>query len=514
MPSLRKRGRCWYYRVVDADGVQHEFKGCPDRRETEALAAAVESEATKVKAGLIDPKALGFRGHERTPVASHLDAFRASLVAKGSTVKHANKTRTRAERTLALGGVGRLSEITPSRAYTALAALRSEGLSTETLNHYIRATKGFARWLWKDGRTRDHQLVALSTTSPEADRTFTRRPLSLEEAPRLVAAAEHGPIVMGITGPDRAMAYRVAMSTGFRADELRSLTPESFALDQTPPTIVCAAAYTKNGRKAEQPIPKALAAALRPWLATRRGGCPVFALPERAADMLRVDLTAAGIPFETPAGVVDFHALRGTYVSALVSSGASVKTCQTLARHSTPSLTIGIYAKASLHDIAGAVEGLPDLTTDRPATEAALATGTEGRTHKPTFALPLPYAGDGNGRNLSDSGVMACPDVPTLNREKHLVFSGPDGDSRGLAVADVTPSRRGGKADAGDLKSPEGEPSCGFDSHRRYRFRSRWERWRADARRAGSLRRGLTRAALDSDPGIDGASLTADPDRA
>ena len=49
---------------------------------------------------------------------------------------------------------------------------------------------------------------------------------------------------------------------------------------------------------------------------------------------------------------------------------------------------------------------------------------------------------------------MALPDVPTLNREKPLVFSGPDGDSRGLAVADVTPSRRGGKADAGDLKSP------------------------------------------------------------
>ena len=61
-----------------------------------------------------------------------------------------------------------------------------------------------------------------------------------------------------------------------------------------------------------------------------------------------VDLKAAGIAPETDSGIVDFHALRGTYVTHLVASGASVKTCQTLARHSTPSLTIGIYAKASL----------------------------------------------------------------------------------------------------------------------------------------------------------------------
>ena len=132
-------------------------------------------------------------------------------------------------------------------------------------------------------------------------------------------------------GPDRAMAYRVALSTGFRADELRSLTPESFALDRTPPVVVCAAGYTKNGRKAEQPIPEALANALRPWLATRPDGCPVFALPEKTADMLRVDLQAAGIDFETDEGVVDFHALRVAYVSAIVASGALVKTCQTLA---------------------------------------------------------------------------------------------------------------------------------------------------------------------------------------
>jgi hypothetical protein len=55
----------------------------------------------------------------------------------------------------------------------------------------------------------------------------------------------------------------------------------------------------------------------------------------------------------------------------VVNSGASVKTCQTLARHSTPVLTIGVYAKKSLHDLAGAVEALPDLTPKSPPGKAS-----------------------------------------------------------------------------------------------------------------------------------------------
>jgi len=40
MASLRKRGRVWYFRYSDADGVKHEVNGCPDRRVTEELARA------------------------------------------------------------------------------------------------------------------------------------------------------------------------------------------------------------------------------------------------------------------------------------------------------------------------------------------------------------------------------------------------------------------------------------------------------------------------------------------
>ena len=61
MGSVRKRGRTWYFRFVDADGVKRERKGCSDRRATEELARAAESEAAKIRAGLIDPRDLARR---------------------------------------------------------------------------------------------------------------------------------------------------------------------------------------------------------------------------------------------------------------------------------------------------------------------------------------------------------------------------------------------------------------------------------------------------------------------
>jgi hypothetical protein len=157
--------------------------------------------------------------------------------------------------------------------------------------------------------------------------------------------------------------------------------------------------------------------------------------------MIRIDLEAAGVAYETPSGVVDFHALRGCYISFLVSSGASVKTCQTLARHSSPVLTIGIYAKASLLDITGAVDALPDLTPETPAPEAMAATGTHGQHIDKRFTIPLPYSGDGSGRKPAQTGAMALgsrtESAWETERSQVLSLSGVDAASRALADPDV-----------------------------------------------------------------------------
>ena len=50
------------------------------------------------------------------------------------------------------------------------------------------------------------------------------------------------------------MLYALALGTGFRAKELRTLTPERFNLDSDTPTVMGKSCYTKNGREAVQPL--------------------------------------------------------------------------------------------------------------------------------------------------------------------------------------------------------------------------------------------------------------------
>ncbi len=153
------------------------------------------------------------------------------------------------------------------------------------------------------------------------------------------------------------MLYRLAMATGFRADELRTLTPERFALEGERPTITVLAKYSKRGREDVQPIAREMAQAFRPWLATLPPGRPVLAVPVRTADMLKADLEAAGIPYTTAAGTADFHALRHSYISGLIAAGVDPRTVQELARHSTITLTIDRYSHTDEDRKRKALEG-------------------------------------------------------------------------------------------------------------------------------------------------------------
>jgi integrase len=250
MASLRKRGKVWYYRYVDSDGVKKEAKGCSDKRATEEMARWAESEAAKIRAGVVDPRDLSFQRHESIPLAQHLKAFESSLLAKGGTRKHALVTFHRAERVLNLTKAKRISDLSLSKAQEALGTLRSEGLGQETINHHVRAVKAFSRWLHRDGRNREHALAYLATANPEADRRRQRRALTPEEAARLIRAAESGPTVKRLDGADRAALYALALGSGFRSEELRTLTPEWFHLDSEPPTVTVLACYAKNGHEA------------------------------------------------------------------------------------------------------------------------------------------------------------------------------------------------------------------------------------------------------------------------
>jgi integrase len=434
MASFRKRGRNWYFRYSDADGVKQEVKGCPDRRETERMAAVADLEASRIRGKLIDPKDTGYRDHAARPLGEHLAEWRDDMLAKGKTTKHAAQYHERAGKLIGIIKGISLKELQPGRKAAALeraakklasvlegafftdikaeriqsglATLRDQGISLQTCNHFRAAIRAFLRWASDRGRIRESPMRGVGAFNAAEDLRHARRSLTDVELGQLVRAAAAGPIRFDMDGQLRAMAYRVAAATGFRADELRSLTPEAFRLDRQEPSILLRASSAKDRRPADQPIPLMLARDLCEWLRGKPSGQSVFPLNHETAKAIRGDLEAAGIPYETEDGAADFHALRSYFISALIRSGASISEVHKLARHAKPETTLKHYAKVSAHDLRGAVEAMPTTTGsyDRPEMAALAATGTEDSTHKQQFAHQLPT----DRRGLMHSDAVTC----------------------------------------------------------------------------------------------------------
>lgn len=134
---------------------------------------------------------------------------------------------------------------------------------------------------------------------------------------------------------------------------------------------------TKNREAAETPLRADTVAALRTFVAGKHPSAPLFPNMPVVTDvayMLRFDLEAAGVAYQTDSGRVDFHALRGTCLSWLASAGVPVKTLQDFARNSDVRLIMNLYARTLQGKLAEAAEHLPDLR--KPVGEALRATGT------------------------------------------------------------------------------------------------------------------------------------------
>ena len=156
-----------------------------------------------------------------------------------------------------------------------------------------------------------------------------------------------------MTGHERSLLYKLALETGLRAREIRSLRRHSFDPHGRPPTVTVEAAYSKRRRDDAIPLRAGLARELDRHLAERLPQAPAFAIPKhwRAAAMIREDLAAAQMPEKDASGrVVDFHALRHTFITNLARSQVHPKTAQVLARHSSITLTLDRYTHSLRED--------------------------------------------------------------------------------------------------------------------------------------------------------------------
>ena len=395
----RNAAGCWIAAWYDHDGKRRERSThTTDKAAAERILRKRVTDAALRRDGVIDARAEAVSDKARRPIGEHLTDWRAVLVAKGNGVKRVKMAFGRVRRMLDDCGFDTLAVVDPAAVTQAIRRMQDADAAPRTINGYLQAFKQFIRWAVAEGRLAVNPLASVSMVKVIGQR-LNRRPLSPDELGWLVEVTAGGSPYKRMSGLDRAMLYRLATGTGFRAAELASLRSASFDLDADPPAITVKAAYSKRRRDDRQPIRPDLADELRPWLAERPVDTRVLDLPDKLPPMLRADLRQALARWirstmdraerrerrdsgflrdrDSEGRVVDFHALRATFITMLVKSGASVKEAQELARHSDPKLTMNVYTKLGVHDLAGALDRLPTATTERPGRDTLRATGTD-----------------------------------------------------------------------------------------------------------------------------------------
>jgi integrase len=417
----------WWGRYTDANGQEHQVKLSRKKEIARRMLAKLAGDAQLASVGIADP----FAEHRARPLGEHVGDFAAYLRAKGNTEQHVRLTEARCRAILTGCDAEALEDLQPSAVLETLARLRANaparvelpadqkeftkgevvavlginegslwrmlrragwegtglgrarrfprgavealqerycrGTGVTSCNHYLTAIKGFTRWLVRDRRAPLDPLTCLSRLNGETDVRVERRTLDTAELAAFVRAARAGQPFRGLSGDDRAVLYQLAARTGLRASELASLSPASF--DFAARIVTVEAAYSKRRRRDEvdlradvarlvQDYVEGLASAELLWPGT---------WPEVGAEMVRLDLAAAGISYFDDRGrVYDFHALRHQFISDLVEADVHPKDAQKLARHSTITLTMDRYAHVRQVKLRAALDKLPPLPEAAP----------------------------------------------------------------------------------------------------------------------------------------------------
>ena len=409
----RKQGGYYYITYQERPGKRRTVKGSKDRAATEALARKLESDAMLRREGVIDPKAEKLAQHGSMPLETHIETFEMALRAKGDTEEHVRRTLSFIRGMAEACGFEHLADLDAAKVAAHVGHLKRQGMGARSINARLTAFKSLTAWLTRTERLRTDPMRQVAKLNTRTDRRRQRRPLSDEELARLIHAAANGPVVKGMAGPDRAMLYRLAAETGLRANELRSLAPGSFDLrNPRAATVIVEAAYSKHRREDVLPLRPDLARAMAAYVAGRPAREPLFTVPRKSAQMLRADLRRARAWWiketrgraerrqrrrsdflaarDASGRVVDFHALRHTFITRLARSGVAPAVAKSLARHSTITLTMDHYTHTLIEDERSALARLPGLGTTMVSRETHRATGTDDAVARRLHASEAP----------------------------------------------------------------------------------------------------------------------------
>jgi len=346
-------GRPWVVEFRDAAGVRHRLtlgvRG--DRATAEAEVARLEREGFETRK-LVRGSLPVYR-FEDVPV--DLGALVADYAGELRRLERtpgyiADEVR-RLLRVMGRAGAQTIEDLTTSTIAKALADLAT---TAHGQNQHRRALVALFEWLVRIEKwDRANPAKRVRRLRHRSDRV--RRALRDEERDRLLA----------VVPPERAALYRFMLMTGLRCQETASVRVSDLSLDMG--TMTVRASIAKSGSRSVLPLTRSTVALLREVTAGLEPDALVF--PGRVSTRTFYgDLERAGIPRVTADGVLDLHALRVSFCSALARADVPLQTAQKLMRHRSVDLTSSLYTRLSTADLAAAVARIEGAAEVRPLT--------------------------------------------------------------------------------------------------------------------------------------------------
>jgi integrase len=382
------RGGRWNIAYFDHNGKrQVQSARTTDKAAAERIAAKLEADAALRREGVIDPVLETVAQESRRTIESQLDDYKAKLIATQCCPRHIENTERAIRAIVEAAEFVIVSDITADGVNRYARKLREQmKRSPSTIHGYLTAIKGFTKWLVANHKLPRDPLANVKKPNPNIGKKRPRRMLLPEEWQWLRDTTAEGPCRLGMPATERVLLYAVAIQTGLRSNELRSLTKGQLFLDREQPFVTCEAGSTKNRKKARQYIHPDLADQLREHLEEKPANTRVFRMPHETdvSGMLRADLAAARTAWVKAAGedhreharreesdflcpknhegkVLDFHSLRHTCGAWLALAGAQPKAVQAIMRHSSIVLTMDTYGHLFPGQEAETISRLPTM---------------------------------------------------------------------------------------------------------------------------------------------------------
>lgn len=311
----------------------------------------------------------------------------AEITANGRAKQHVVQCRSHVLGILDKAGIVYLKDLTKDRLKIALIELeREREWSPRTYDSWLVDFKTWIHYCMERGYLQEDLGKGLKKKEV-VERRRTRRDLKPADLIRLIVSAFHSSkTIAGMTGPERALLYIVAVLAGWRWGELRQIQRLEVFLNEEIPYIAPAAAKQKSRRSDIVVLRNDVVELLRGHFAMKAlpSEALVFKMPvgNEGAEMIAYDLEHTGDRAEVAAEkmtrgeeplaaipvldehgrIADFHALRHSLATMLDRAGTPLGVRHQIMRHKADkSLTLGTYTHADFKDQQEALDSLPDL---------------------------------------------------------------------------------------------------------------------------------------------------------